>query len=129
MSKEIIKIEVEEIPEIIKQMQKIFSIHFLKKNGEERTILTRNDMVKIKKTIKGVSPTSEEVKKQMLTMQDLSILMKLQKEGEDIKNPKIIAKTWRRAIYNRIQKIVGNNKEYIVINSIKKEEEEWRKNQ
>lgn len=107
-------ISVEEIPQLIKDLRLIFSIHFLKKNGDERIISTRNDMVRIKETIKGIRPTSEEVKKTMLTMQDLNVLKDLQKAGQDITDPKVISKTWRRAIFSRITKIVGNGNTYIV---------------
>lgn len=120
MNKQIVQIKVEEIPRIIKDLKKIFSIHFIKKNGEERIILTRNDMVKIKETIKGVRETTEEVRRKMLTMQDITVLQDLKKQGQNIKDPKIIAKTWRRAIYANIKKIVSNHTIYEVI----KEEEE-----
>lgn len=110
----IIHIKVSEIPAIIKDLQKIFTIHFLKKNGEARVIATRNDMIKIKETIKGVRPTSEEVKKNMITTQDINVLKELKKQGANIKDPKVISSTWRRAIFSRITKIVGNGKTYII---------------
>jgi len=115
MAQNIVKIKVEEIPQIIKDLRLIFSIHFLKKDGTKRIIKTRNDMVKIKETIKGIRATSEEVKERMLTMQDLTVLQELQKQGQNIKDPKIIAKTWRRAIYKNIKKIVSNHTIYEVI--------------